>query len=125
MLILSIAFSEDYSESILPQHTHLRLVANSEQLLAGNTARRLLTYEKCLEYSGTVAPTSDSTKIPESTQEFRERYFNTNGTLESRQDRRMRKAAQREEGRLQMELRGKLVIDGRAKKCDLNKARFD
>ncbi|XP_034487788.1 tRNA (guanine(10)-N2)-methyltransferase homolog [Drosophila innubila] len=116
---------EDYSESILPQHTHLRLVANSEQLLAGNTARRLLTYEKCLEYSETANQNGSSTQIPESTQEFRERYFNTNGTLESRQDRRMRKAAQREEGRLQMEMRGKLVIDGRAKKCDLNKARFD
>jgi len=100
-------------------------VANSEQLLAGNTARRLLTYEKHLNYSEVVTHSGSAKQIPESTQDFRERYFNTNGTLESRQERRMRKAAQREEGRLQMEMRGKLHSDGRAKKCDLNKARFD
>jgi len=100
-------------------------VANSEQLLAGNTARRLLTYEKYLNYSEVVNLSDSAKQIPESTQNFRERYFNTNGTLESRQERRMRKAAQREEGRLQMEMRGKLPSDGRAKKCDLNKARFD
>ncbi|XP_034116558.1 tRNA (guanine(10)-N2)-methyltransferase homolog [Drosophila albomicans] len=113
---------EDYNEAMLPQHTHLKLVANSEQLLAGNTARRLLTYEKCTEYSDDSSPNP----LPqEPGQDFRERYFNTNGSLESRQDRRMRKAAQREEGRLQMEMRGKIPCDGRAKKCDLNKARFD
>lgn len=108
---------------MLPHHPHLKLVANSEQILAGNTARRLLTYEKCLEFNE-EAPFF--IQIPaESTQEFRDRYFNTNGTLQSRQERRMQKAAQREEGRLQMKLRGKIPSDVRTKKCDLNKARFD
>lgn len=108
---------------MLPRHEQLKLVANSEQILAGNTARRLLTYEKCLEFN---EESPSSAQIPaKSTQEFRDRYFNTNGTLQSRQERRMQKAAQREEGRLQMEQRGKVPTDGRAKKCDLNKARFE
>ncbi|XP_017867527.1 PREDICTED: tRNA (guanine(10)-N2)-methyltransferase homolog isoform X1 [Drosophila arizonae] len=119
---------EDYNETIIPQHTHLRLVANSEQPLAGNTARRLLTYEKHMEYikEEKLNENSNDTQLTTAvSQNFRERYFNTNGEIESRQERRMRKAALREQGRLEMEMRGKLPSDGRAKKCDLNKARFN
>lgn len=108
---------------MLPHHPNLKLVANSEQNLAGNTARRLLTYEKCLEFNE-EGPSSTQISA-ESSQEFRDRYFNTNGTLQSRQERRIQKAAQREEGRQQMILRGKIPSDVRTKKCDMNKARFD
>lgn len=111
---------------MLPQHTHLRLVANSEQQLTGNTARRLLTYEKHMEYIDVASPTDSVTQLAASSaQEFRDRYFNANGALESRQERRMRKATLREQGRQEMEMRGKIPSDGRAKKCDLNKARFN
>lgn len=67
---------------------------------------------------------NDTQLTTAASQNFRERYFNTNGEIESRQERRMRKAALREQGRLEMEMRGKLPSDGRSKKCDLNKARF-
>lgn len=38
-----------YSDKILPQHTALKLVANSQQVLGGEYSRRLLTYEKISE----------------------------------------------------------------------------
>lgn len=37
---------DDYNEKLLPQHSALELVANSEQKLNGDATRRLLTYEK-------------------------------------------------------------------------------
>ncbi|XP_030371672.1 tRNA (guanine(10)-N2)-methyltransferase homolog [Scaptodrosophila lebanonensis] len=117
---------DDYSEELLPHHTHLQLVANSEQTLTGNTARRLLTYEKTKEYNNDETELSARlTKIPTppSCNEFRQRYFNN--AIESRQERRMRKAEQREIGRLEAIKRGKVPADARSKKCDLNKARFD
>lgn len=55
--------------------------------------------------------------------DFRERYFD-NG-LESRTERRMRKAEQREQGRLEAIKRGKQVADSKQQKCNLNKARFN
>ncbi|EDW34634.1 GL21470 [Drosophila persimilis] len=113
---------EDYDEAMLPHHKHLRLVANSEQPLTGNTSRRLLTYEKSSEYSHAEASEPRITHVPTPSEDFRDRYFNN--ALESRKDRRMRKAELRELGRLEMESRGKIPTDGRAKKCDLNKARF-
>lgn len=113
---------EDYDPKMLPQHQYLQLVANSEQPLTGNTSRRLLTYEKCSEYRALDPALIGSTQVPTPSEDFRERYFNN--ALESRKERRMRKAEQREQGRLEMELRGKLPTDGRAQKCDLNKARF-
>ncbi|KAH8369225.1 hypothetical protein KR009_004778 [Drosophila setifemur] len=111
---------EDYLPAMVPQHKHLSLVANSEQKLTGNTSRRLLTYEKCANY---CAPEASQLQEPSSSLDFRDRYFNS--ALESRKDRRMRKAQQRELGRVEMELRGKIPSDGRAKKCELNKARFN
>ncbi|XP_033163378.1 tRNA (guanine(10)-N2)-methyltransferase homolog [Drosophila mauritiana] len=114
--------SEDYDPKMLPQHQHLNLVANSEQQLTGNTARRLLTYEKCFEYSPTEPLLGGITQVPTPSQDFRERYFNN--ALESRKERRMRKAELREQARVEMNARGKIPTDGRSKKCDLNKARF-
>lgn len=81
-----------------------------------------------MEYLKEDSPSDDSNETQlcsAAAQNFRERYFNTNGEIESRQERRLRKAALREQGRLEMEMRGKLPSDGRAKKCDLNKARFN
>ncbi|KAH8277499.1 hypothetical protein KR026_011653 [Drosophila bipectinata] len=111
---------EDYNPEMVPHHNNLTLVANSEQRLTGNTSRRLLTYEKHSQYS-----VPDTTQLPVATpsEDFRDRYFNS--ALESRKERRMRKAEQREQGRAEMELRGKVPSDGRAKKCELNKARFN
>ncbi|XP_016983379.1 tRNA (guanine(10)-N2)-methyltransferase homolog [Drosophila rhopaloa] len=113
---------EDYDPKMLPQHQHLHLVANSEQLLTGNTARRLLTYEKCSKYILPDPSLVSTTQVPTPSQDFRDRYFNN--ALESRKERRMRKAEQREQGRVEMEARGKIPTDGRSKKCDMNKARF-
>lgn len=79
-----------------------------------------------MEYIDVASPSDSVTQLAASSaQEFRDRYFNANGALESRQERRMRKATLREQGRQEMEMRGKIPSDGRAKKCDLNKARFN
>lgn len=56
------------------------------------------------------------------TLDFRERYFDND--FETRTERRLRKAEQREQGRLEALKRGKIVSDGREQKCYLNKARF-
>ncbi|XP_016950739.1 tRNA (guanine(10)-N2)-methyltransferase homolog [Drosophila biarmipes] len=114
---------EDYNPKILPNHEYLQLVANSEQPLTGNTARRLLTYEKCSEYSSPGRSLVSATQITTLAQGFRDRYFNND--LESRKERRMRKAEQREQGRIEMEARGKIPSNGRSKKCDLNNSRFN
>ncbi|KAM7359387.1 tRNA (guanine(10)-N(2))-methyltransferase homolog [Cochliomyia hominivorax] len=112
---------EDYSEEMIPLHKNLTLIANSEQPLTGQTARRLLTYEKCSEPVGIL---EDEVLINEAAlaSDFRERYFD-NG-CETRMERRLRKAEQREHGRLEALKRGKIVGDGREQKCNLNKARF-
>lgn len=64
---------EDYSDDILPKHSNLQLVANSEQKLCGDTARRLLTYEKTSHVSE-----ESSILIPEALNDmdFRTKYFN-------------------------------------------------
>ncbi|XP_017057018.1 tRNA (guanine(10)-N2)-methyltransferase homolog [Drosophila ficusphila] len=113
---------DDYDEKMLPEHQYLSLVANSEQPLTGNTARRLLTYEKSAEYCPPDRSLASAADMPALPQNFRDRYFNN--ALESRKERRMRKAEQREQGRVEMEARGKVPTDGRSKKCNLNKARF-
>lgn len=58
---------QDYHENLLPQHSALELVANSEQRLNGDSTRRLLTYEK----------TSEGGEIVKSLEEidFRMKYF--------------------------------------------------
>ncbi|XP_043654665.1 tRNA (guanine(10)-N2)-methyltransferase homolog [Drosophila teissieri] len=114
--------SEDYDPKMLPQHQNLNLIANSEQQLTGKTARRLLTYEKFSEYSPTEPLLGSTTQLPTLSQDFRDRYFNN--ALESRKERRVRKAELREQARVEMNARGKIPTDGRSKKCDLNKARF-
>lgn len=113
---------DDYSDNMIPHHSSLALIANSEQPLSGHTARRLLTYEKHSEYTDL---SQEVEKIVEKslTFDFRERYFDN--APESRSERRMRKAEQRELGRLEALKRGKIVPDGREQKCNLNKARFD
>ncbi|TMW53475.1 hypothetical protein DOY81_001473 [Sarcophaga bullata] len=112
---------EDYNDEMIPWHKNLTLIANSEQPLTGQTARRLLTYEKSSEPSSTK---EQHNVIVDGalTLDFRDRYFD-NG-LESRTERRLRQAEERERGRLEALRRGKIVEDGREKKCNLNKARF-
>lgn len=102
---------DDYNDGMIPQHGCLKIVSNSEQPLSGITSRRLLTYEKVKEYSEDV---ESSTK--EVILEFRPRYFDSG--LESRQERRMRKAELKEIGRLEAIKRGKIFDekDGKYKK---------
>ncbi|XP_023294525.2 tRNA (guanine(10)-N2)-methyltransferase homolog [Lucilia cuprina] len=112
---------EDYSDEMIPLHKNLILISNSEQPLTGQTARRLLTYEKTSE---PLQHSTDEVVINDGTLalDFRERYFD-NG-YETRTERRLRKAEQREQGRLEALKRGKIVSDGREQKSNLNKARF-
>ncbi|XP_017480647.1 PREDICTED: tRNA (guanine(10)-N2)-methyltransferase homolog isoform X1 [Rhagoletis zephyria] len=111
---------EDYNHDMIPQHGSLMLVANSEQPLSGLTSRRLLTYEKLdVLYTKEVAQPACTFPI---SLDFRDRYFN-NG-LESRTERRLRKAEQRELGRIEALKRGKAVIDSKELKINLNKSCF-
>lgn len=60
---------DDYSEKILPQHSALDMIENSEQKLNGEATRRLLTYEKVHETGEIIdGGTGDI--------DFRMRYFN-------------------------------------------------
>ncbi|XP_013105329.2 tRNA (guanine(10)-N2)-methyltransferase homolog isoform X1 [Stomoxys calcitrans] len=112
---------DDYTEKMIPLHKNLRLVSNSEQSLSGQTARRLLTYEK---HSEPDKNQDFNVIFDESLNlDFRERYFDN--AVESRSERRMRKAEQRVQGRLEALKRGKAVLNGRENKCNLNKARFN
>lgn len=61
---------DDYSEKLIPQHSALELVENSEQKLTGEATRRLLTYEKVQE-SGEIIEAEGLEGI-----DFREKYFN-------------------------------------------------
>ena len=67
--------SSDYNSKLLPQHSALQLVANSEQKLTGDTTRRLLTYEKVHE-SGSIIRNEELEDV-----DFRTKYF---GQTESR-----------------------------------------
>lgn len=105
---------------MIPQHSRLVLVGNSEQPLSGLTSRRLLTYEK----RDINAP--DSTQLSykfSSSYDFRDRYFNN--APESRTERRLRKAEQRELGRIEALKRGKVIIDNKEAKNNLNTSRFN
>jgi tRNA (guanine10-N2)-methyltransferase len=73
---------EDYSENLLPQHSALELIANSEQKLIGDASRRLLTYEKIKE-SGELVEIS----VPEEN-DFRSKYL-SQGEGASKQEKRM------------------------------------
>lgn len=103
-------------------HKNLALISNSEQPLTGQTARRLLTYEKISEPLGSSAEQEVVINEAALAMDFRERYFD-NG-CETRTERRLRQAELREQGRLEALKRGKIVGDGREQKCNLNKARF-
>ncbi|XP_055914165.1 tRNA (guanine(10)-N2)-methyltransferase homolog [Eupeodes corollae] len=106
---------EDYSKDFLPRSKHLVLVANSEQPLTGQTSRRLLTYEKISEPLDECTPETEII-------EFRERYFDSG--LESRTERRTRRAELREIGKQEALKRGKVLTkDGKTHKTELNKSR--
>lgn len=59
----------DYNSKLLPQHSALELVANSEQKLTGDTTRRLLTYEK-FKQIGNIIKNEELEEI-----DFRTKYF--------------------------------------------------
>ncbi|XP_004534294.1 tRNA (guanine(10)-N2)-methyltransferase homolog [Ceratitis capitata] len=111
---------EDYSNEIIPRHSGLALVANSEQPLSGLTSRRLLTYEKLEDTY--VQDNTQLTCILPNAYDFRDRYFNN--AIESRAERRMRKVEQRQIGRTEALKRGKVITDSKEAKNNLNKARF-
>ncbi|XP_037943461.1 tRNA (guanine(10)-N2)-methyltransferase homolog [Teleopsis dalmanni] len=110
---------EDYTEEIVPRHINLKLVGNSEQLLCGQTSRRLLTYEK---HSDPELHDSNTQSDDFIVTEFRPRYFDN--VTESRTERRLRKSELREQGRIEAIKRGKNLPDSRELKISLNKARF-
>lgn len=112
---------EDYNEQMIPKHDCLNLVANSEQPLSGLTSRRLLTFEKHSEPTHNISTNMIKENFAIGA-EFRERYFDSG--LESRTERRLRKAEQREKGRLEALSRGKDLPNGKEIKCNKNKARF-
>ncbi|XP_024080900.1 tRNA (guanine(10)-N2)-methyltransferase homolog isoform X2 [Cimex lectularius] len=58
----------EYEENKLPQHSCLKLVGNSEQILSTTASRRLLTYEKICE------PKDDDILKVEEDEPFRKRY---------------------------------------------------
>ncbi|KAK6628512.1 hypothetical protein RUM43_002327 [Polyplax serrata] len=82
---------KDYSDTNLPQHPCLKIVANSEQSLTAFTSRRLLTWEKISDEESV----SDSSRVYEIFPfGFREHYF---GNGETRKQRRARIARELEE----------------------------
>lgn len=91
-------FREDYSENGLPAHPCLKLVGNSEQVLSKHTSRRLLTYEKINEPEEVPHEICDNNIV-----DFRAKFYETRE--ESRQERRIKKAALKEKGRLEAEKR--------------------
>lgn len=72
---------DDYNEKLLPKHSALELVANSEQKLNGEATRRLLTYEKAQEF-GVIIAAEGLEEL-----DFRMRYFTQHEI--STQERRM------------------------------------
>lgn len=83
-MVFDFSYSrDDYSDSCLPVHPCLKLVANCEQTLSKHTARRLLTYEK-------IAEDKDSTLNPEDVpSDFRQKYFHHRE--ETRKERKIKK----------------------------------
>lgn len=59
-----------YNDKMIPQHSALKLISNSEQKLQGITSRRLLTYEKIAEEGELI-----NNELLEGLN-FRESYFN-------------------------------------------------
>ncbi|XP_011178110.2 tRNA (guanine(10)-N2)-methyltransferase homolog [Zeugodacus cucurbitae] len=112
---------DDYTNEMIPQHSSLVLVGNSEQPLSGLTSRRLLTYER-RDIHATDDSEQPSCEFPNS-YDFRDRYFNN--APESRTERRTRKAEQRELGRIEALKRGKIITDNKEAKNNLNKSRFN
>ena len=78
--------SSDYNSKLLPQHSALELVANSEQKLTGDTTRRLLTYEK-VKQIGQIIHNEDLEEI-----DFRTKYF---GQSELKKNSRRERGADR------------------------------
>jgi tRNA (guanine10-N2)-methyltransferase len=60
---------DDYTEKLLPKHSALEIVANSEQKLNGEVTRRLITYEK-VQASGEIIDVAKLDDI-----DFRHKYF--------------------------------------------------
>lgn len=76
---------EAYNESLLPQHSALEIVANSEQELQADTSRRLITYEKISE-TGELVENERLADV-----DFREQFFSQ---LDRNQKARQEKAEQ-------------------------------
>lgn len=101
---------DDYDEKLLPQHSALKLVANSEQILSGETTRRLLTYEKISE-TGDIVAGKDF--------DFRSKYF-TQGDG-SRHERRTDK---HQHNVSEAQKRGKAILINRTEERKLSNKRM-
>lgn len=89
---------EDYTEKLLPQHSALEIVANSEQKLNGEATRRLLTYEKIRE-SGEIIETVELKEV-----DFRMKYF-TQGD----EDKQEKRSAAHKQNLIEAAKRGKEI----------------
>lgn len=101
---------DDYDEKILPQHSALKLVANSEQTLSGEATRRLLTYEKISE-TGEIVAGKDF--------DFRSKYF-TQGEG-TRQDRR---SGKHQHNVSEAQKRGKVILRNRTEERKMSNKRM-
>jgi tRNA (guanine10-N2)-methyltransferase len=104
---------EDYSEKLLPQHTALELVANSEQKLTADAMRRLLTYEKVRE-TGELVNVAELEEI-----NFRKKYLFTDD--EKKDERRIAAQKRHQHNVAEAKKRGVTLQSRTEKKRDTNK----
>jgi tRNA (guanine10-N2)-methyltransferase len=104
---------EDYSDKILPQHTALEIVANSEQKLTADAMRLLLTYEKVRE-SGELVDVSELEEI-----DFRKKYLFT--TDEQKEERRLATVKRHQHNMHEASKRGKTLQNRTERKKSSNK----
>ncbi|XP_059612060.1 tRNA (guanine(10)-N2)-methyltransferase homolog [Phlebotomus argentipes] len=83
---------DEYTDSVLPSHPCMALLANSEQILSKFSARRLLTFEKITEGCDAADGESSGAQV-----DFRHKYF-SHGE-ETREERRLQRAQLRQIGR--------------------------
>lgn len=101
-----------YDDSIFPQHSALKLIANSKQQLVGDTSRILLTYEKISEDGEIIGVGADL--------DFREKYFS-----QFNKDRREQRNANHQRNIEEAEKRGITLFTKTDWKKYMNKKRHD
>lgn len=104
---------DDYSENLLPQHSALRIIANSEQKLTAEAVRRLITYEKISE-SGELINVVELEEVS-----FRKKYLFT--TEEQKEERRIATEKRHQHNVNEAQKRGVTLQTRAGKKQAMNK----